>query len=143
MKTRGFFQLQNWIIDTYLVSFLVATPNNIIIPVSRNNAPYKNEDNINKKLKSTISLINRQHSGFKGIFISTPFKRLINKKANTILKRHVNKLKEVEVELSHLNKDGLHLNNYHTIRLAENFISSSEDSYRGFKYFRSIPTQDT
>ena len=110
-------------IDTYLVSFLVAKPNSIIIPVGRNNAPYKNEDNINKKLKSTISLINRQHPDCKGIFISTPFKRLVNKKANTILKRHVNKLKEVEVELSHLNKDGLHLNNYRTIRLAENFIS--------------------
>ena len=50
---------------------------------------------------------------------------------------------------SNLSKDGLHLNSYGTIKLAENFISKiwmywrNEGSYKEFKYFNSAPTLET
>ena len=56
--------------------------------------------------------------------------RLDNKNANSILKKYVDKLRVVEeksvilhdnILSSHLNKDGLQLNSYGTIKLAENF----------------------
>ena len=55
------------------------------------------EGDICEELKSIKDLINRQHLACKGTFISTQIMRLDNKKANTILKRHVYRLKGVEV----------------------------------------------
>ena len=51
--------------------------------------------------------------------------------------------------LSHLKKDGMHLNSYGTIKLAENFITRiwmfwcNEGSYKKFKCFNSTPTLET
>lgn len=142
----------------YLVPFLAKKPDNIVINIGTKNAPYKNKDNIYKKLKSMKSLKNRQHPACKDIFISIPVKRLDNKRDNTILKTYVDKLTGFEVNSlilndnilsSQLNEDGLHLTHYSNIKLAEDFISRiwifwfSEGSYGEFKYFNSFPTQDT
>lgn len=142
----------------YLVPFLAKKPDNIVINIGTKNAPYKNKDNIYKKLKSMKSLKNRQHPACKDIFISIPVKRLDNKRDNTILKTYVDKLTGFEVNSlilndnilsSQLNEDGLHLTHYSNIKLAEDFISRiwifwfREGSYGEFKYFNSFPTQDT
>ena len=85
-----------------------------------------------KKKKSIKDFINKRHPSCKGINISAPILRLDNKNANSILKTYVDKLKIVDEKSvilhdntlsSHLNKDGLHLSNYGTIKLTENFIS--------------------
>lgn len=115
----------------YLVPFLAEKPDNIVINIDTKNAPYKNKDNIYKKLNMK-NLKNRQHPACKDIFISVPVKRLDNKRDNTILKTYVDKLIGFEVNSlilnenilsSQLNEDGLHLNNYGNIKLAEDFIS--------------------
>ena len=114
----------------YLVPLLKKKPDNIIIHFGTNDAPYKNEDEIYKELKSIKDFINKRHPSCK-VYISAPILRLDNKNANSILKKYVDKLKVVEeksvilhdnILSSHLNKGGLHLNSYGTIKLAENFI---------------------
>ena len=106
-------------------------PDNIILHFGTNNALYKNEDKIYKELKSIKDFINNQHPSSK-VYISAPILRLDNKNANSILKKYADKLKVAEenavilhdnILLSHLKKDGLHLNSYGTIKLAENFIT--------------------
>ena len=114
-----------------LVPLLKKKPDNIILHFGTNDAPYKNEDEIYKELKSIKDFIKKQHPSCK-VYISAPILRLDNKNAKNILKKYVDKLKVVEeksvilhdnILSSHLNKDGLHLNSYSTIKLAENFIS--------------------
>ena len=115
----------------YLVPLLQKKPDNIILHFGTNDAPYKNEDEIYKELKSIKDFINKRHPSCK-VYISAPILRLYNKNANSILKKYVVKLKVAEensvtlhdnIQSSHLNKDGLHNNSYGTIKLAENFIS--------------------
>ena len=115
----------------YLVRLLQKKANNIILHFGTNDAPYKNEDEIYKELKSIKDFINKRYPSCK-VYTSAPILQLDNKNANSILKKYVDKLKVVEAKSvilhdgilsSHLNKDGLHLNSYGTIRLAENFIS--------------------
>ena len=102
----------------YLVPLLKKKPDNIILHFGTNDAPYKNEDEIYKELKSIKYFIKKRHPSCK-VYISAPILRLDNKNANNILKRYVDKLKVVEeksvilhdnILSSHLNKDGLHLN---------------------------------
>ena len=94
-------------------------------------APSKNEDEIYKELKSIKAFINKRYPSCK-VYISATILRLDNKNANSIIKKYVHNLKGAEeksvilhdnILSSHLNKDGLHLNSYGTIKLAENFIS--------------------
>ena len=101
----------------YLVPLLKKKPDNIIIHFGTNDAPYKNEDEIYKELKSIKDFINKRHPSCK-VYISAPVLRLNNKNANNILKKYVEKLKVVaeksvilhdNILPSHLNKDGLHL----------------------------------
>ena len=115
----------------YLVPLLKKKPDNIILHFGTNDAPYKNEDELYKELKSIKDFIKKRHPSCK-VYISAPILRLDNKNANSILKRYVDKLKVVEeksvilhdnILSSHLNKDRLHLNSYGTIKLAQNFIS--------------------
>ena len=115
----------------YLVPLLKKKPDNIILNFGTNDAPYKNEDGIYKELKSMKDFIKKRHPSCK-VYISAPILRLDDKNANSILRKYVDKLKLVEAKSvilhdnilsSHLNKDGLHLNSYGTIKLAENFIS--------------------
>ena len=120
-----------------------------------NDAPYKNEDEIYKKLKSVKDLINKRHPSRK-VYISAPILRLDNKNANNILKTYVDKLEVAEeksvilhhnIQSSHLNKHGF--NSYGTIELAEHFISRiqmfwcNEGSYKEFKCFNSAPSLET
>ena len=109
----------------YLVPLLKKKRDNIILHFGTNDAPYKNEDDIYKELKSIKDFKNPSCK----IYIML---RLDNKNANSILKKYVDKLKVVEqksvilhdnILSSHLNKDALHLNSYGTIKLVENFIS--------------------
>ena len=115
----------------YLVPLLKKKPGNIILHLGTNDAPYKNEVEIYKELKSIKDFLKKRHPSCK-VYISAPILPLDNKNANSILKKYVDKLKVVEeksvilhdnILSSHLNKDGLHLNSYGTIKLAENFIS--------------------
>ena len=110
-----------------LVPLLKKKPDNIILHFGTNDPPYKNEDEIYKELKSIKNFIKKQHPSCK-VYISAPILRLDNKNANNILKKYVGKLKVVEeksvilhdnILSSHLNKDGLHLNSYGTIKLAD------------------------
>ena len=93
----------------------------------------------------------------KSLYISTNT-TIRQQNANNILRKFVDELKVAEeksvilhdgILSSHLNKNGLHLNSYGTIRLAENFLSRirmfscNEDSYKEFKYFNSAPTLET
>ena len=115
----------------YLVPLLQKKPDKIILHFGTNDPPCKNEDGIYKELKSIKDFMNKRHQSCK-VHISAPILRLDNKNANSILKKYVGKLKVAEeksiilhdnILSSHLNKDGLHLNSYSTIKLAENFIS--------------------
>ena len=115
----------------YLVPLLKKKPDNIILHFGTNDAPYKNKDELYKELKSIKDFIKKRHPSCK-VYISAPILWSDNKNANSILKKYVDKLKVVEeksvilhdnILSSHLNKDGLHLNSYGTIKLAENFIS--------------------
>ena len=115
----------------YLVPLLQKKPDKIILHFGTNDPPCKNEDGIYKELKSIKDFMNKRHQSCK-VHISAPILRLDNKNANSILKKYVGKLKVAEeksiilhdnILSSHLNKDGLHLNSYGTIKLAENFTS--------------------
>ena len=115
----------------YLLPLLKKKQDNIILHFGTNDAPYKNEDEIYKELKSVKDFINKRHPSCK-VYISAPILRSDNKSANNILKKYVDKLKVVEeksvilhnnIPSSHLNKHGLLLNSFGTIKLAENFIS--------------------
>ena len=115
----------------YLVPLLKKKPDNIILHFVTNDAPYKNEDELYKELKSIKDFLKKRHPSCK-VYISAPILRSDNKNANSILKKYVDKRKVVEeksvilhdnILSSHLNKDGLHLNSYGIVKLAENFIS--------------------
>ena len=123
----------------YLVPLLKKKPDNIILHFGTNDAPYKNEDELYKELKSIKDFIKKRHPSCK-VYISAPILRSDNKSANSILKKYVDKLKVVaeksvilhdNILSSHLNKDELHLSSYGTIKLAENFISRIR-MFRGF-----------
>ena len=102
-------------------------PDNVILHFGTNNAPYKSEDEIYKEIKSIKDFINKRHPSCK-VYIWAPILlRLDNEIANSILKTYVERLKVVEEKsvilhdnkLSpHLNKDGLHLDSYSTIKLS-------------------------
>ena len=105
-------------------------PDDILLHFGTSDAPCKNEEEI----------------------------RLSNKNANSVLKNYVDKLMVVQQKFvilhdnilsSHLNKDGLYLDSFGTIKLAENFIPRirmfwcNEGSYKEFKCFNSAPTLET
>ena len=69
----------------YLVPLLKKKPDNIILHFGTNNAPYKNEDEIYKEMKSIKEFINKRHPSCK-VYISAPILRLNNKYAISILK---------------------------------------------------------
>ena len=115
----------------YLIPLLQKKLENIIVSFGTNDAPYKNDDKIYKKLKSIKFFINKRHPSCK-VYISAQILRLDSKNANSILQKYVDKSKVAEeksvilhdnILSSHLNKDGLHLNSSGTIKLTENFIS--------------------
>ena len=137
----------------YLVPLLKKNSEYIILHFGTNDAPYWNEDEIYKELKSIKDFINKRHPSCK-VYISVPILWLDNKNANSILK-NADKLKVVEeksvilhdnILSSHLNKDGLHLNSYGTIKLGENVIKMirmfwwNAGSYKEFKYFDNAST---
>ena len=141
----------------YLIPLLQKKLENIIVRFGTNDAPYKNDDKIYKKLKSIKVFINKRHPSCK-VYISAQILRLDSKNANSILQKYVDKSKVAEeksvilhdnILSSHLNKDGLHLNSSGTIKLTENFISRirmfwcNEGSYKEFKCFNSGPTLET
>ena len=62
----------------YLVPLLQKKPDNIILHFDTNDAPYKNEDEIYKELKSIKYFTNKQHPSCK-VYISAPILQLDNK----------------------------------------------------------------
>ena len=62
----------------YLVPLLQKKPDNIILHFDTNDAPYKNEDEIYKELKSIKYFTNKQHPYCK-VYISAPILQLDNK----------------------------------------------------------------
>ena len=108
----------------YLVLLLEKKSDNIILHFGTSDAPYKNENEIYKELKSIKDLINKRHPSCKA-YISGPILRLNNKNANSILKKYVDKLKVIE-ENSVIHYDNMlssHLKKDDAIKLAEHFIS--------------------
>ena len=117
VKVRFFLEAKMKDYYYYLVPLLKEKPDNIILHFGKNDASYKNKDDIHKELKPTKDFVNKQHPPCK-VYILALILRLDNKNTNSILKKHVDKLKvaeETSVNLhdnmlsSHLNKDGLHL----------------------------------
>ena len=115
----------------HLIPNLKKNPDNIIIHIGTNDAPYKNENVLYEELKQIKDLIIDHHPDCKNIFISCPIVRTDNKKANNVLKKYIDILKREEKNVifhnnsleSHLYRDGLHLNSYGTIMLTGNSIS--------------------
>ena len=115
----------------HLIPNLKKNPDNIIIHIGTNDAPYKNENVLYEELKQIKDLIIDHHPDCKNIFISCPIVRTDNKKANNVLKKYIDILKREEKNVifhnnileSHLYRDGLHLNSNGTTMLAGNFIS--------------------
>ena len=113
-----------------LIPYLKKEPENIIIHIGTNNSPYETEDFIYKELVSVKEAINKFHPNCKNI-ISSPIIRTDKKEANNILKKYKNFLKQEErnaifhnnISVSHLHRDGLHLNLNGTTMLAGNLLS--------------------
>ena len=113
-----------------LIPYLKKEPENIIIHIGTNNSPYKREDFIYKELVSVKEAINKFHPNCKNIVISSSIIRTDKKEANNILKKYKNFLKQEErnaifhnISVSHLHRDGQHLNLNGTTMLAENLLS--------------------
>ena len=115
----------------HLIPNLKKNPDNIIIHIGTNDAPYKNENVLYEELKQIKDLITNHHPDCKNIFISCSIARTDNKKVNNVLKKYVDILKREEKNVifhnnlleSHLYRDDLHLNSNGTTMLAGNFIS--------------------
>ena len=71
-------------------------PDNIIIHIGTNDAPYKNENVCYQELKQIRDLIIGHHPDCKNIFISCPIVRTDNKKANNVLMKYTDILKREE-----------------------------------------------
>ena len=78
----------------YLVPLLQKKPDTIILHFVTNDAPYKNEGEVCKEVKSIKDSINKRHPSCK-VYIAAPILRLDNKNANSILKKYVDKLKVI------------------------------------------------
>ena len=115
----------------HLIPNLKKNPDNIIIHIGTNDAPYKNENVLYEELKQIRDLIIGHHPDCKNIFISCPIVSTDNKKANNFLKKYIDILKWEEKNVifhnnileSHLCRDGLHLKSNGTTMLAGSFIS--------------------
>ena len=106
----------------HLISNLKKKPDNIIIHIGTNDAPYKNENVLYEDLKQIKDLIIDHHPYCKNVFISCPIVRTDNKKTNNVLKKYIDILKREEKNVifhnnileSHLHRDGLHFNSNRT-----------------------------
>ena len=78
----------------HLIPNLKKKPDSIIIHIGTNDAPYKNENVIYEELRQIKDLIIYHHPDCKNIFISCPIVRTDNKKANNVLKKYIDILKE-------------------------------------------------
>ena len=115
----------------HLIQNLKKNPDNIIIHIGTNNAPYKNENILYEELKQIKDLIIDHYRDCKNIFTSCPIVRTDNKKANNVLKKYIDILKREEKKVifhnnileSQLYRDALHLSSNGTTMLAGNFIS--------------------
>ena len=70
----------------HLIPNLKKKPDNIIIHIGTNDAPYKDENVLYEELKQIKDLIITHHPDCKNICISCPIVCTDNKKANNILK---------------------------------------------------------
>ena len=77
----------------HLILNLKKNPDNIIIHIGTNAAPYKNENVCYEELKQIKDLIIGHHRDCKNIFVSCPIVRTDNKKANNFLKKYIDILK--------------------------------------------------
>ena len=77
----------------HLIPNLKKNPDNIIIHIGTNDAPYKNENVLYEELKQIRDLIIGHHPDCKNIFISCPIVSTDNKKANNFLKKYIDILK--------------------------------------------------
>ena len=71
-------------------------PDNIIIHIGTNDAPYKNENVLYEELKQIKDLIIDHHPDCRNIFISCPKVHTDNKKANNVLRKYIDILKRKE-----------------------------------------------
>ena len=122
MKVRFFSGAKTKDLMFHLIPNLKKNPDNIIIHIGTNDAPYKNENVLYEELKQIKYLIIDHHPDCKNIFISCPIVCTNNKKANNVLKKYIDILKRDNILESHLYMDGLHLNSNGTTILAGNFI---------------------
>ena len=114
----------------YLVPLLKKKPDNIILHIGSNDAPFKSAKDIANEISSLMSFIEKELPGVK-IYISNPVIRLDDKKANNTLLKLAALFKLMDydiifndnVDASCLGKRGLHLNPKGSGRLAINFIS--------------------
>ena len=114
----------------YLVPLLKKKPDNIILHIGSNDAPFKTANAIANEITSLMSFIKKELPGVK-IYISNPVIRLDDKKANNTLLKLADLFKQMEydiilndnVDANCLGKRGLHLNPKGSGRLAINFIS--------------------
>ena len=81
VKVRFFpgAKMKDFYYHYYLVP-LLKKHDNIILHFGTNDAPYKNEEEIYKQLKSIKDFINKRHPSCKDIDISAPILRLDKKK---------------------------------------------------------------
>ena len=80
----------------HLIPNLKKNPENIIIHIGANDAPYKNENVLYEELKQIKDLNIDHHPDCKNIFISCPIVLNDNKKANNVLKKYIDILKSEE-----------------------------------------------
>ena len=113
----------------YVRPLLKKKPDNIILHVSTNDAPYKPSNQIVNELSSLRSFIETSLPSCK-VFISSPIFRTDHKLANSTIRQVNKKLKLMDRIIINdamngtcLGRKGLHLNKEGSRRLARNFIS--------------------
>ena len=113
----------------YSKPLLKKKPDNIIIHVSTNDAPFKPADKIVYELINLRSHIEQSLPSCK-VFISCPIFRTDHKLANSTIRQVNSKLKLLNrvivndtIDATCLGKKGLHLNKEGSRRLAKNFMS--------------------
>ena len=115
---------------THVPSALQFKPKYIVLNVSTNDSVWKTSDEILRELSNLKMHIENALPSCE-VIISLPTVRTDDKKANQILRNLIMKLKRSEhrlldnsnIKAYHLDKKGLHLNNYGTRKIASNIIS--------------------